>query len=194
MKTLICFKSDYCGNVNWQTNNLKKRKKQKKKKHAHTHICLTFPRLFYFCWIWWFSWKLFRIFIVLKKLRKQQQQQTNKQTEKPFKEGCWSEDMNAYKLKFLSFFSQQIHLFFFFLFFFSSSKFKDLLQRKAYFMIMQDEPRLTLKMSSPYPLILTLICPFSLSVVRLCVSLSLSLTHTHNLHICMILVHMEIAN
>ena len=50
-------------------------------------------------------------------------------------------------------------------------------------MIMQDEPRLTLKMSSPYPLILTLICPFSLSVVRLSLSLSLSHTHTQLAHL-----------
>ena len=48
----------------------------------------------------------------------------------------------------------------------------------AYFMIMQDEPRLTLKMSSPYPIILTLICPFSLSVC-LCLSLS-QLAHLHD--------------
>ena len=45
-------------------------------------------------------------------------------------------------------------------------------------MIMQDEPRLTLKMSSPYPIILTLICPFSLSVC-LCLSLS-QLAHVHD--------------
>ena len=77
----------------------------------------------------------------------------------------------------------------FFLFLFSSSKFKDLLQRKAYFIIMQDEPRLTLKMSSPYPLILTLICPFSLSVcLSVCrmsrsLSLSVSLSHTQLAHL-----------
>ena len=83
----------------------------------------------------------------------------------------------------------------FFLFLFSSLKFKDLLQRKAYFMIMQDEPRLTLKMSSPYPLILTLICPFSLPAClsSVSISLSVSLSLSHNLHICMIRVHMEIA-
>ena len=74
--------------------------------------------------------------------KKKQQQQTNKRrfcslliiahcdfeggmVEKPFKEGCWSEDMNAYNLEFLSFFSQQIHLcFFFFLFFFHRQNLK----------------------------------------------------------------------
>ena len=34
MKAMICFKSDYCGNVNWQKNKQKK----KKKTHTHTHL------------------------------------------------------------------------------------------------------------------------------------------------------------